>query len=92
MASPYKAMLEDAGKKISLKPQPALKKLFATAIGSRDMKKLCIASSSSSKDTDDEMLEGSSESEDLENDPLADIALTVKEKQMRTMILGHCIF
>ena len=62
-------MLEAAGKKISLKPQPAVKNLLSTVIGSRAVKKSCVASSSSN-DTDDGMLEGSSESEDSENEPL----------------------
>ena len=62
-------MLEVAGKKISLKPQPEVKKSLATVIGSRneeeDLKKSCVASSSN--DTDDGMLEGSSVSGDSEN-------------------------
>ena len=72
-------MLEAAGKKIFLKPQIAVKKSLAIVIGSRTMKKSCVAFSSSNN-TDDGMLEGISESEDSENETLAPIALTLKEK------------
>ena len=65
-------MLEAAGKKISLKPQPAVKKFLAKAIGSRRLKKSCVAFSSSN-DTDDGMLEESSKSEDSENEPLSHV-------------------
>ena len=65
-------MLEAAGKKISLTPQPAVNKSLAKAIGSRAMKKSCVASSYSN-DPDDGVLEGSSDSEDSENEPLAHV-------------------
>ena len=67
-------MLEAAGKQIFRKQQPAVKKSLATAIGSRAVKKSCVASSSSSSNaTYDWMLEGSSESECSENEPLAHV-------------------
>ena len=64
-------MRKAAGKKTSLKPQPAVKQSLAKALGSRAMKKSYIASSSFSNDTDDGVLEGSSETEDSENEPLS---------------------
>ena len=66
-------MRKAAGKKTSLKPQPAVKQSLAKAIGSRVVNKSYITFTSSSNDTDDAMLEGSSETEDSENEPLSHV-------------------
>ena len=41
--NPYKTMLEAVGKKISLNPQPAVKKSLAEAITFGTVKKSCVA-------------------------------------------------